>query len=261
MHASPRRESLRRSYTTPVSCPKRLHHSLPSNYLSTPMPTATSTQTPQTQPASSYRRGQGRRTNKPRNRAQDSPATIDPPPQQTSTDNNETPTVIDDGKEEEANVEAATTGSQSDADICWICAEPVKFYSLSECNHRTCHVCALRLRALYKKTDCTFCKVRRTSCSSSLDSSDSKPKHPQNLVVFTSSAESPFEDYRTDEMPYKDSKLAIVFETQEMMEETLILLRFNCPDEECPFIARGWNELKVHVRGTHGKQLWCVTHS
>ena len=42
---------------------------------------------------------------------------------------------------------------------CWICAEPVKFYSLSECNHRTCHVCALRLRALYKKLDCTFCKV------------------------------------------------------------------------------------------------------
>jgi hypothetical protein len=43
--------------------------------------------------------------------------------------------------------------------VCWICAEPVKYYSLSECNHRTCHVCALRLRALYRKTDCTFCKV------------------------------------------------------------------------------------------------------
>lgn len=43
--------------------------------------------------------------------------------------------------------------------VCWICAEPVKYYSVSECNHRTCHVCALRLRALYKKTDCTFCKV------------------------------------------------------------------------------------------------------
>lgn len=45
--------------------------------------------------------------------------------------------------------------------ICWICAEPVKYYSLSACNHRTCHVCALRLRALYKKLACTFCKVRR----------------------------------------------------------------------------------------------------
>lgn len=50
----------------------------------------------------------------------------------------------------------------SDEDVCWICAEPVKYYSVSECNHRTCHICALRLRALYRKTDCTFCKVRKS---------------------------------------------------------------------------------------------------
>jgi Zinc finger, C3HC4 type (RING finger) len=46
-----------------------------------------------------------------------------------------------------------------DGTVCWICAELVKIYSISECNHRTCHVCALRLRALYKRMDCTFCKV------------------------------------------------------------------------------------------------------
>lgn len=46
-----------------------------------------------------------------------------------------------------------------DVAICWICAEPIKYYAVSECNHRTCHVCSLRLRALYKKTDCTFCKA------------------------------------------------------------------------------------------------------
>ena len=50
--------------------------------------------------------------------------------------------------------------STEDAVVCWICAEPVKYYSVSACNHRTCHVCALRLRALYKRLDCTFCKVR-----------------------------------------------------------------------------------------------------
>lgn len=43
--------------------------------------------------------------------------------------------------------------------VCWICAEQVKYFAVSECNHRTCHVCALRLRALYKKMECTFCKV------------------------------------------------------------------------------------------------------
>lgn len=68
--------------------------------------------------------------------------------------------------EEEANsVESvedkATLGDDiaTDEVVCFICAEPVKYYSLAQCNHRTCHVCALRLRALYKKLDCTFCKV------------------------------------------------------------------------------------------------------
>jgi hypothetical protein len=49
---------------------------------------------------------------------------------------------------------------QDESDLCWICAEPIKYYAVSDCNHRTCHVCALRLRALYKKLECTFCKVR-----------------------------------------------------------------------------------------------------
>ena len=52
---------------------------------------------------------------------------------------------------------------QDEPDLCWICAEPIKYYAVSDCNHRTCHVCALRLRSLYKKLDCTFCKVRATS--------------------------------------------------------------------------------------------------
>ena len=57
--------------------------------------------------------------------------------------------------EQSTNTVAETSDN---VDVCWICAEPVKYYALSECNHRTCHVCALRLRALYKKMECTFCK-------------------------------------------------------------------------------------------------------
>ncbi len=63
------------------------------------------------------------------------------------------------------DVSASQTEEPQDdsQDLCWICAEPVKYYAVSVCNHRTCHVCALRLRVLYKKLDCTFCKVRVTS--------------------------------------------------------------------------------------------------
>ncbi|KAF8837599.1 hypothetical protein BDN67DRAFT_972749 [Paxillus ammoniavirescens] len=137
------------------------------------------------------------------------------------------------------NVNAASEAAEGGDDgvVCWICAEPVKYYSLSSCNHRTCHVCALRLRALYKKLECTFCKV------------------PQPTVIFTSSPDAEFSSYTPDSIPHKDSKLSIFFETVDMMEETLILLRFNCPVPECDYIASGWGDLKLHVRAMHSRVL------
>ncbi|TFK91783.1 hypothetical protein K466DRAFT_294055 [Polyporus arcularius HHB13444] len=142
-----------------------------------------------------------------------------------------------------ATLQEVNNGTDADAEpvdestICWICAEPVKYWSLSECNHRTCHVCALRLRALYKKLECTFCK------------------EPQPSVIFTTSPDASWSSYTPDTIPYRDAKLAISFETQEMMEETLILLRFNCPDPQCDFIGNGWSDLKLHTRATHGKLM------
>ena len=77
-------------------------------------------------------------------------------------------------------------------------------------------------------------------------------------MIFTTSPDAPWASYTPDAIPYKDAKLSIYFETQDMMEESLILLRFNCPDSTCDYIANGWSDLKLHTRGTHGKVLWCV---
>ena len=82
-------------------------------------------------------------------------------------------------------------------------------------------------------------------------------QEPQPSVIFTASPDAEFSSFTPETIPHKDAKLAIYFETQEMMEETLILLRFNCPDSECDYIGSGWNDLKLHVRGVHGKVLWC----
>jgi len=68
---------------------------------------------------------------------------------------------------------AGATSPDDDTGICWICAEPVKYYSVSECNHRTCHVCALRLRALWKRQDCTFCKVHLSFTQNEFELMDS----------------------------------------------------------------------------------------
>lgn len=65
-------------------------------------------------------------------------------------------------KEREQEAVAAgldADGEAEEPDSCYICAEPVRYYALGTCSHRTCHVCSLRLRALYKKKECTFCKV------------------------------------------------------------------------------------------------------
>ncbi|KAL0946428.1 hypothetical protein HGRIS_012651 [Hohenbuehelia grisea] len=137
-----------------------------------------------------------------------------------------------------AGADDATASQAGDGpDVCWICAEPVKYYSVPPCNHRTCHVCALRLRALYKKRDCTFCK-------------ESQPS-----LIFSVSPEKLFASYTPNDIPFKDAPLEISFETEEMMEETLILLRFNCPDSNCSYIGMSWNDLNLHVRGTHQRMM------
>ena len=49
-----------------------------------------------------------------------------------------------------------------EADVCFICASPVVHNSIAPCNHWTCHICALRLRALYKTKACAHCRVSYT---------------------------------------------------------------------------------------------------
>jgi hypothetical protein len=57
-------------------------------------------------------------------------------------------------------------GDDVEAEVCFICASPVVHQSVAPCNHRTCHICSLRLRALYKTKTCAHCRV----CPSQLPS-------------------------------------------------------------------------------------------
>jgi hypothetical protein len=57
--------------------------------------------------------------------------------------------------------ERPTEEDESDDELCFICGNSMKdrYYSLAPCNNAFCHNCSLRLRALYKSTNCPFCKV------------------------------------------------------------------------------------------------------
>jgi hypothetical protein len=46
-----------------------------------------------------------------------------------------------------------------DGEVCFICASPVIHTAVAPCNHRTCHICSLRMRALYKNKACAHCRV------------------------------------------------------------------------------------------------------
>lgn len=63
----------------------------------------------------------------------------------------------------EANAPTAAVqndDAQDDAEVCFICASPIEHTAIGPCNHQTCHICALRLRALYKTRACAHCRVR-----------------------------------------------------------------------------------------------------
>ncbi|KAF9425296.1 hypothetical protein BGZ76_003328 [Entomortierella beljakovae] len=128
---------------------------------------------------------------------------------------------------------------------CYICTENIVIFAVSDCNHRTCHLCSLRLRALYKTKNCAFCKA------------------DQGIMIFTRDSEKLFQDYDLKTMAFFDRKLNIYFEDQEMYEDTMVLLRFNCPDPTCEVACPdGWNQLKSHVKKQHKLMLCdlCVRH-
>jgi E3 ubiquitin-protein ligase ZNF598 len=56
-------------------------------------------------------------------------------------------------------VQRASDKPETETEVCFICASPVVHNSVAPCNHRTCHICALRMRALYKTKDCAHCRV------------------------------------------------------------------------------------------------------
>ncbi|TPX39597.1 hypothetical protein SeMB42_g06312 [Synchytrium endobioticum] len=110
---------------------------------------------------------------------------------------------------------------------------------------RVCHICSLRLRALYKVKACTMCKTEL-----------------QN-VLFTKSSTKSYRQSDVQQIPFFDNKLQIYFEEADAMEDSMILLRFNCPDSTCDVSCpNGWGQLKAHVKRDHGMLMCdlCTRH-
>ncbi|WPH02824.1 E3 ubiquitin-protein ligase hel2 [Acrodontium crateriforme] len=131
-----------------------------------------------------------------------------------------------------------------EAEVCFICASPISHQSVAPCNHRTCHICSLRLRALYKTKACAHCRTEA------------------DTVIFTDEGEKRYEDYVPPDFFKTDRNLGISYEKPEIFEDTVLLLRYNCPDEECDVACMGWPDLHRHVRSVHNKVMCdlCTRH-
>ncbi|KAI8998316.1 hypothetical protein BC832DRAFT_565461 [Gaertneriomyces semiglobifer] len=130
-------------------------------------------------------------------------------------------------------------------ELCFICADAITWYAVGECNHRVCHLCSLRLRALYKQKTCAMCKTEL------------------GAIVYTKDPEKPYSEFDLKSLPAHDRKLNIYFDDPEIHGDVLILLRFNCPDPACDVACNGgWKELKDHVKKAHGMQMCdlCTRH-
>ncbi|KAJ5963940.1 Zinc finger RING-type [Penicillium vulpinum] len=133
-------------------------------------------------------------------------------------------------------VEAAVDDAD-DGEVCFICASAVEHTSVSPCNHRTCHICALRLRALYKNKACAHCRTE------------------SNYVIFTDDPVRRYEEFDKKDFARTDENLGIEYGSDEIFEDTVLLLRYNCPDEDCDVACLGWPDLHRHVKSKHSKVM------
>ncbi|KAJ1965727.1 hypothetical protein GGI12_000555 [Dipsacomyces acuminosporus] len=130
--------------------------------------------------------------------------------------------------------EENASDEDEDENICFICADPVKFYAVGPCDHRTCHLCSLRLRALFKSKACPYCKTE-------IDS-----------VIYTSDSEMSFAELSKRTFQHHDRGLDINFDSKEAYDATMYALQFNCPQHKCDYVDfDGWKGLKEHTRKEH----------
>ncbi|KAI7862768.1 hypothetical protein BDF14DRAFT_1885764 [Spinellus fusiger] len=123
-----------------------------------------------------------------------------------------------------------------DENDCFICTEPIEIYAVADCDHRTCHLCALRLRSLYKSLHCAYCKTE------------------QKTVIFTHSPTKPFSTYNINQANV-DTELGIAYENEAIKAKSSTLLKHNCPDKSCKVACNDYPQLKQHVLLAHKKML------
>ena len=79
-----------------------------------------------------------------------------------------------------------------------------------------------------------------------------------NYVIFTDDPVRRYEEFDKKDFARTDDNLGIEYESDEIFGDTVLLLRYNCPDEDCDVACLGWPDLHRHVKSKHSKVMWYV---
>jgi hypothetical protein len=94
------------------------------------------------------------------------------------------------------------------------------------------------MRALYKTKACAHCRTE------------------SDHVILTDNAEKNYEEFTPADFVESNDGLGIHFENSQVLEDTRLLLQYNCPESDCDVACLGWPDLHRHVKNAHEKSMW-----
>ncbi|ODV87144.1 hypothetical protein CANARDRAFT_179497, partial [[Candida] arabinofermentans NRRL YB-2248] len=128
--------------------------------------------------------------------------------------------------------------SEDDENSCIVCADNIIIASISNCNHKVCHKCCFRQRALYNKKLCLVCRTEN------------------ERTIFTEDIE--VEEYSaisSSDIVTSVEKYGIDFTSFNCKLDTLNLLKYQCPLKQCKMETfDNFKKLNEHVREKHDRQ-------
>eukprot|EP00644_Phytophthora_capsici_P014024 jgi/Phyca11/13222/fgenesh1_pg.PHYCAscaffold_3_\ len=144
----------------------------------------------------------------------------------------------------------STPEEDEDLEICLLCADPIKFYAVGECNHHgICSKCSMRMRLIMDDRNCPMCKqpLERVVVSSS-----PRPYESFELWGDAAGPESVLDEL--SEMIFVDCKAHY--------SELRSLREFKCRMRRCREVKHSLGQLKEHLRHEHGVDFCelCLTH-
>ncbi|EGZ25536.1 hypothetical protein PHYSODRAFT_359492 [Phytophthora sojae] len=154
-----------------------------------------------------------------------------------------------------ANAAAAAQASAAEEEddepeFCLLCADPIRFYAVGECNHHgICSRCSMRMRLIMDDRNCPMCK------------------QPLERVV-VSSAPRPFESFELwgdaagPESVLDEPSDMIFVDCRAHYSELRSLREFKCRMKRCREVKHSLGQLKEHLRHDHAVEFCelCLTH-